>query len=266
MKTVYIDVLITVNIFIDFILLLCTQKLLNIRARMLRVILGSVAGGLCSLAALFPSLPFGLNIMSDLLFAAVIILTAFGFGRAKLFIRRVAVFFALSFSFCGLMLFIYHAFHPAGMEIYNDTVYFNISPLLLIILTLVSYYATKLYRRLTKGSCGQHACRIELAINHCSTSFPAVIDTGCKVKEPFSGDYVIIAEETILHDLRFQNVTMRIIPFESLGGEGILRGYKADEVKIDGKEVEQGVYLGVCDNVLKGELKALVPYALIERM
>ena len=83
MKTVYIDVLITVNIFVDFFLILCTQKLLNIRAKLLRIIFGSLAGGVFSLAALLPPIPFGLNFLSDLLFAALIILIAFGFRVQK---------------------------------------------------------------------------------------------------------------------------------------------------------------------------------------
>ena len=264
MKTVYIDVLMTVNIFVDFFLLLCTQKLLGIRAKLLRVISGSVAGGVFSLAALFPSMPFGLNFLSDLIFASAIILIAFGFGSPKVFIRRAAVYFALSFTFCGIMIFVYNTFHPAGMEIYNDTVYFNISPFMLIILSLVSYYTMKLIKRLTKGVCGKKVCQIEIAVNEEITSFSAAVDTGCTVKEPFSGDYVIIAEDAILRDLRFRNDTMRVIPFESLGGSGYIRGYRVNSIKIDGKDVEQDVYLGVCENVLKGEIKALVPYELIE--
>ena len=264
LKTVYIDVLITVNIFVDFILLLCTQKLLNIRAKLLRVIIAGISGGFFSLAALLPTMPFGLNFLSDIIFAAAMVFIAFGFGNPKIFLRRVAVYFALSFSFCGLMIFVYNTFHPAGMEIYNDTVYFNISPFMLIILSLVSYYTMKLIKRVTKGVCGKKVCQIEIAVNEEITSFSAAVDTGCTVKEPFSGDYVIIAEDAILRDLRFRNDTMRVIPFESLGGSGFIRGYRVKSIKIDGKEVEQDVYLGVCNNVLKGEIKALVPYELIE--
>lgn len=264
MRTVYIDVLITVNIFVDFFLLLCTKRLLNIRAKLWRLIAGSVTGGFFSLSALLPRMPFGLNLLSDLLIAAVMILTAFGFGGAKRFLRRVAVCFALSFGFCGLMMFIYTTFEPEGMEIYNDTVYFNISPFLLIILTLICYYTLRLIKRLTKGVCGKSACNIEITLNGGTVCFCAAVDTGCTVKEPFSGDYVIIAESEILRDLHLDDATIRVIPFESLGGEGYLRGYKAERVRIDGRELTQGVYLGVCENTLKGEIKALTPSELLK--
>ena len=264
MKTVYIDVLVTVNIFVDFFLILCTQKLLNIRAKLLRVIFGSLAGGVFSLAALLPPMPFGLNFLTDLLSAAALIIIAFGFSSPKVFLRRAAVYFALSFIFCGVMIFVYNTFHPAGMEIYNDTVYFNISPFLLIILSLVCYYIMKLIKRLTKGVCGKRVCQIEIELNNDVAAFSAAVDTGCNVKEPFSGDYVIIAEDSILRDLHLTDDKMRVIPFGSLGGNGFIRGYRVSRLKIDGRESEHDVYLGVCENVLKGEIKALVPYEITE--
>ena len=57
---------------------------------------------------------------------------------------------------------------------------------------------------------------------------------------------------------------MRVIPFGSLGGNGFIRGYRVSRLKIDGRESEHDVYLGVCENVLKGEIKALVPYEITE--
>ena len=53
MKSVYIDVLITVNVFIDFILILCTKKALCINTSFKKMLLASLLGGVQSLIALF---------------------------------------------------------------------------------------------------------------------------------------------------------------------------------------------------------------------
>ena len=140
MNNIYIDVLITVNIFIDYFLLMLTKKIIGSNIKYFRVIIGSIVGGLFSLTALLPVLPFGLNILTDLAVAMLIIFITFGKCKIKTYIKRVLIFFALSFSFGGLMIFIYLAFKPKGMGIYNDVIYFDISPVLLIILTLVCYY------------------------------------------------------------------------------------------------------------------------------
>ena len=54
----------------------------------------------------------------------------------------------------------------------------------------------------------------------------------------------------------------RIVPFESLGGAGYLEGMQAEQVLIDGREVTNRLYIGVCDGVLQGEIRAIVPHEL----
>ena len=53
MNNIYIDVLITVNIFIDYFLLMLTKKIIGSDAKYLRIIIGSVAGGIFSLKRYF---------------------------------------------------------------------------------------------------------------------------------------------------------------------------------------------------------------------
>ena len=260
--TVYIDVLITVNIFTDFILLVCVKRFLNIRAKLIRLILGSLLGGILSLAALLPDIHPLPNIALNIAFAAVIVFCTFGRTDIKSYIKRVAVYFGISFFFCGIMIFIYTIWKPKGMAIYNNIVYFDISPVLLIILTLICYYILKLIGRLTKGEITKSVCSVEAWFNGQSVTFSAVLDTGCSVKEPFSSLYVIIAEKELLKNISLDTGKMRVIPYDSLGGKGLLKGYKPDRVTVDGREVLS--YIGVCENVINSEIKAIAPYEIIK--
>lgn len=264
MQTLYIDVLITVNIFIDFFLILCTKKFLNIKASLKRLILGSVLGGILSLVAIFPEIPIFINLFLDLLFAVLIIFVSFGKTSINNFIKRVTVYFITAFIFCGIMIFIYTSFKPKGMEIYNDVVYFNISPILLIILTLACYYILKLTKRLTKGVCGGGTCNVEIYLNGKYITFCSKIDSGCNLKEPFSGNYVIIVEKSLLDYYEPENSNVRLIPFESLGGKGILKGFKPDRVKINGDFIVNDIYIGICENILNGDIKSLIPFEIIK--
>lgn len=264
MKTIYVDVLITVNIFIDFFLILCTKKLLHINAPYKRLLIAALLGGIESLIALLPELNFALNILFDLTGAAVIIFAAFGKCRIKTYIKRVAVYFVFSFTFCGIMIFVYSAFRPKGMEIYNDVVYFNISPVLLIILTLACYYMLSLIKRLTNGVKGARVCNVEIKTEAGDFSFCARIDTACTLKEPFSGKDVMVAEKQLLDNFEPREEKTRLIPFNSLGGSGIIKGFEPDEIKIDGKPLTKQLYIGLCENVINGEIKALVPAEIFE--
>ncbi len=262
MRTIYIDVLITVNIFIDFFLILCTKKFLNLNTSIKRIIIGCLLGGFFSLVALFPEIPILLNLILDLLFASAIIFVSFGKTTANNFIKRVTVYFITAFIFCGIMIFIYSSFKPKGMEIYNDVVYFNISPILLIILTLACYYILKLTKRLTKGVCGGGTCNVEIYLNGRYITFCSKIDSGCNLKEPFSGEYVIIVEKVLLDNYEPDKSKIRLIPFESLGGKGILKGFKPEKIIINGQNISNNIYLGVCENILKGDIKSLIPFEI----
>lgn len=263
LRTIYIDVLITVNIFIDFFLIICTKKFLHIRVGLKRLILGSVLGGILSLTALLPHLFFGINILVDIAGACIIVFASFGKCNIKNYIKRICTYFSLSFSFCGIMIAIYTAFKPNGMAIYNDVVYFNISPILLIILTLACYYILNILKRLTKGVIGSSTCNIEILVNNTWLTFISKIDTGCNLKEPFSGNYVIVTERSLLQNYYPPKEQIRIIPFETIGGNGIINGFRPEKIKINGKEFDNNIYIGICENVINGDIKSLIPNEII---
>lgn len=264
MRTVYVDILMIVNMFIDAMLLLCVSRLLHLRTKPLRLLLAALAGGVFSLTALLPPLPPYINLPADVAGAALPVLIAFGKTAPKSFAVRTAALFSVSFSFSGVMLFVCGVFHPNGMEVYNDVVYFNISPFMLIILTLLCYYMLVLLKRFTKNAVGKQLCTVTLRCGSFETSFRAMIDTGCQVREPFSGAYVIIADNSCLKDFPFVSLSKRVIPFDSLGGTGLLEGAKAEQIWIDGKELSDQIYIGSCKGVLKGEIKAIVPYEIVK--
>lgn len=264
MRTVYVDVLMTVNFFIDVMLLYAAAQLLRLRVRLRRLIAAGIAGGVCSLAALLPTVPAALNLLLDAGIAALLVLIAFGKAEPRQFLRRTALMFCVSFFFCGIMMFVITVFKPKGAVVSNDVVYFNISPVVLILLTLLCYYLMRLLRLLTNGKSGNRVCVVKVTLSGAAPEFRALADTGCDVREPFSGKAVIIAERSLIPEQAVDPGRIRMIPFNSLGGEGVLRGIPAESVQIDGREVGKGVYIGLCDGLLKGDVKAIVPYLLLK--
>lgn len=210
-----------------------------------------------------PNLSFILNLLSDITGAVLIVLCTFGRCKVKEFIKRTLIYFLFSFSFCGIMICIYQAFRPNGMAIYNDVVYFNISPIVLIILTLISYYIMYIIKRVTQGINVGEVCNIEIVVNNSKYMFKAKIDTGCNLKEPFSSEYVIVTEKSLLAGFSIDENHFRVIPFESLGGNGIIKGFKPEKIIIDGVEKENHIYIGICENVLNGDIRALIPAQLV---
>jgi len=148
----------------------------------------------------------------------------------------------------------------------NGVVYLAISPVLLIILTLACYFILRLVQRITgKQEVKNYVCDVKVVKNKQEACFKGKVDTACSLREPFSQAPVIIAEKSLFDENLFEDETkMRIIPFESLGGKGLLKGFKMDEIYINNKKISAEIYLGLCESILTGEVKSIINSDILE--
>ncbi|MGN0489172.1 MAG: sigma-E processing peptidase SpoIIGA [Ruminococcus sp.] len=265
MQVVYIDVLIFTNMFEDYLLLLCLKRILKLNLNYIRLILGCVCGGALSLTALLPEINFVISLVTKVFSAVLLVLITFGYKNKKIFIKEVSTLFILSFLLNGALIFFYLTIQPMGMEIINDTVYFNISPALLIILTLLVYFILFIYRKLFSNTIkSSQIHKVKIYYGDSEVQVDCKYDSGCNVKEPFSGSEVIIIEEVMLKNIKIADNIKRVIPFNSLGGKGIIYGFRPDKVEIDDIIQEKEIYIGICKNLLNTEIKGLIPENLLK--
>lgn len=144
MQTIYLDVLVALNLYITGAMLYCCGVLTHRKAGKLRMGLGALAGGLSSLIMLLPDLPLAVLFPIRLVLAGGIVWIAFGWQGKKNFFRLTLVFFLVSLLFAGGMIGIYALLAPSGMAVRNGTVYFHISALLLVVATLLGSAAAKI--------------------------------------------------------------------------------------------------------------------------
>ena len=76
-QTIYIDVLLAVNIFINYFLLLAAAKFLAVRRIRLRILAASILGAAYSLTMLLPSIPMVLALLMKLAMSASLVFVAF---------------------------------------------------------------------------------------------------------------------------------------------------------------------------------------------
>ncbi|MCH5304367.1 MAG: sigma-E processing peptidase SpoIIGA, partial [Ruminococcus sp.] len=251
--------------FEDFLLLLCVKRIMHANIKYARLLLSAFCGAVFSFTAFLPFNQFPVNFIFDIIVSLALTLICFGYKSRNLFLKTSGTLVIISLLFSGAMIFIYLAFSPRGMVIINNSVYFNISPLLLIILTLVIYFILFLFKKLYNNhtsSCLIH--NVNILYKNNKYSVKCKTDSGCNVKEPFSGASVIIIEKSELEGIYIDEKLMRIIPFNSLGGNGIIYGFKADEIFIDDKKIDEEIYIGICDGIFKYEIKGLIPENIIK--
>lgn len=226
--TVYVDVLFVVNFFITYLLLLLTKLFVKANPKIVRMLASAFVGGAYSLVILADELHFFVTAVGKIVVSALIVFIAFGFKRGTVFAKTLGIFYFANMLLLGIILAIWLIFKPDGIAIHNDVVYFDIPARILLISALAAYLislaAVKIYNR-TIGK--NEIYSLTIFKDSQEVHLYAFADTGNKLKEPFSDYPVIVIDES---KISFE--PERIIPFNSVGGEGMLKAFKPDKVII----------------------------------
>jgi stage II sporulation protein GA (sporulation sigma-E factor processing peptidase) len=284
-QVIYIDILIAVNLFINYFLLASTAKFLCLKWKTRRLVLGEILGAVYSLYILLPELNLFFSIVIKLFMSITIILATFGIKNIKTFVKTLVCFYSVNFAFSGIMFAAWCVFHPNGMAINNGVVYFNISPVMLIFSTLVSYIIIEFINRVIGKKTNQARwCDVNIKLEGKSTVLKAKVDTGNSLKEPFSDLPVIVARQSSVAALLpndmlfsatdrskantdvFQNLKykIRMVPFKTVSGDGLFPAFKPSSISIAGGP-EKEAYIAICPNkTLPEETSALINPDLID--
>lgn len=269
METIYIDTLICFNLFVDYILLFLTKSILHINAKGKRLLFASVIGSLSTLWVLLPIQSVFLSALYKISTTLLIILIAFGKADFRKTTIRTLLFLGLSMIVSVVVTTINFLYRPTGVFIYNDQVYMDISPVTLIIATMIAYAVINLYQKLIsnhKLNCRIYTVSLKYSSDEEVITFESALDTGCNLKEPFSGLPVILAEKDILNGINIRKDKLRIIPYSTVSGSDILYAFKPCSIQIDGKTIHNSCYVGICNNKIKGEVKAIMGPQIMEAL
>lgn len=237
---VYADMLVLLNLIVDYFLLALTARLTKSDPRLWRLIAAAFAGGLSSLTLFLPVSGVAESAALRLAAAAAMTGICFGFRGAKRFFRTLAVLFAVSGVYAGVLFGLWQLFHPHGMVVRGGVVYFNISPLFLIGFSVAGYLLyLLLHAMLGRNAVRAKACQVEVFADGRSTRFNAIVDTGNSLEDVFGVSEIIIADEKTVRglfgDFR-QDESLkrryRTLPCSTVSGDGLLDGYRCDRAVV----------------------------------
>ena len=293
-QTIYIDVLISINLFINYFLLLSVAKILNLKVIRKRLVLASFVGAVYSLIIFLPKINSIFSLVIKLVMSASIVILAFRWVNIRLFSKIIMIFYGINFLFGGFIFCLWYFITPSGIFINNNMIYLNLSPTFLIFTTFASYIIIRLFDRFCghkNGILTDHEVLIEF--KNKSIILKGKVDTGNNLREPFSGLPVVVAQykfiekilpesikeyfcvcnmmmnsqEKILYDIqKFKD--FRLIPFKTVSGSGLLPAFKSDYIKIltsNNQSIKKEAYIAVCkEKIFNDEYHALINPDLVE--
>lgn len=276
MKTVvYADVLVFINIMVNYFLLRASAALGSFDAKTPRLLASSALGGAFSLIIFLEGIPTAAMWAIKLLFLLLMVFTAFGFVSLKRYFKCCAAFFAANFVFAGLMLAGCTFIFPNSVIYKNTIVYFDMDILTLTVASVVCYGVLSVISRAIKSrNPPQSIYKIRIEKDGKSVEGKALYDTGNSLCDIFSGRPAVIAEKSFVVNLLGGTAELesihgfRFIPYTTVSGAGALPAFPADGIEIyenGGVRRVKNIYIAVTEKkIVHGGYSVLLGGALFE--
>lgn len=212
---VYLDLVLLLNFLVDFLLLLGTNRLAGYPLRFGRAALAAALGAAYAGGCLLPGFAFLGNFLWRAVSLSLMAVTAFGLNRSAL--QRGAVFILLSMALGGI-----------AMSVNNDD---------FRMLILCAGFLWLLCRVSFRGTAGgREYIPVELSHGGKKITLIALKDTGNTLKDPLTGEQVLVAGADVgqellgLTEYQLQHPVetlssgkfpgMRLIPYHAVGQPG----------------------------------------------
>ncbi len=279
---IYADVLVVINLFVNYFLLLITKRLLRVSVRRLRILCGAALGGAYSLIIFAPEMPLAVTVLLHLCAVGVIVAVSIPVHTLKAYIKAYAAFFTVNFGFGGAMLAIWLLFRPNGMVYQNGAVYFDISIQVLLCSTVFCYALFSAVLWLVKRKAPDNRLfSVTLEYKGKSVSTKALLDTGNTLADGFSNTPVLVGSNHIVKRLapvelqdflngevpQTQSAWIRFIPYTTVDGSGMLRGFVLDRAVLpkEGIVVEKPILVQSRSDFDTTEYEVLLSNNFFER-
>ena len=246
---IYGDVLVAVNFIIDLLILRLCQLLTGIRQRGARPYLAAAAGGLCSMAIFIPAAAsLWVDLFIRLGFSFIVVSIAYGRQAPRVFLRLLAMFYAVSFLVAGVVVGLWFLF-PGGRYAYrNGMVYLDLKPTVLIGSVAAAYLFVRVFERILcwgRGMGERYA--MSASRGERCVVFTALADTGNRLTEPFSGLPVVVLEEEKGRQLLTREEQnwldagmtagdpppgLRLVTYRTISGNGLLAAFRPQSLRV----------------------------------
>ena len=233
--TIYVDGLLFLNFFFDFLLLLSVSVILKRNVPLFRIILGAFIGSLTILILFFKITSFELFLIKVYL-SIIMCLVSFGYKDLKYTLKNILFLYLVSIILGGFlyMINIELGYKNKGLVFINNG--FSLNVIFLIIFSPIVLYIYVKEMKSYKAKIGNYY-KVNIYIGKKVLNLNGYLDTGNTLK--YKGRLVILTN--IKNS--FKN-KIYMIPYMGASGYGVLECIRVRKVEVLDLGVFEDVYLG----------------------
>lgn len=220
----YLDVIFIINIWFDFLILLCVSLLLKRNIKFKRIIFGSLFGSL-TFFLLFLKLNSSLLILYKLIISILICIITFSFKNLKYTFNNLLYFYLVSIILGGGIYLLNNSFK--SVLTLNRSLNYLI---LLIISPIIIFIYLSQTKNLRNNYSNYH--KVDILYKNKLYHLNGYLDTGNILFDPYKKRKIILVKLNIKYD----DTSIIYTPYESLNNVGVIKCLKVDKLFVDKKE------------------------------
>lgn len=225
---VYVDIVILLNFFIDFLIILTVSYILKRNIKIKRIILGALTGSI-SIIFLFIKLNNYQLFIYKVLISILMILTSFGYKNIKYFINNFIYLYLTSIVLGGGLYLI-----KDEISLNNNGFFFvdsNLKLNLLIVIIFIPIILVFYIKQTKKLKCNySNYYNVELFYQNNKYNFTAFLDTGNKLKDQYKNRPIILVHTD---KINFSYEKSILVPCKTINNESIIKCIVVDKIIID---------------------------------
>ncbi len=246
---IYVDVLLAVNLYINYFLVRCTGLILRRRLSAIRALAASAAGAVGALVIFLPELHSAVAAAFRVLLGVTVTFILFGRQKRGDMLLALLCFLAVSFAFAGGMLVLWNFAAPLGMYYSNGTAYFDIPIGAAAVITAALYVGFRLTSFIMERRRPAQHMSVTVLKDGIALKLDGLADTGNSLRDSFSGKPVILASPDAVASIAPNSAVnyhngntdklegIRLVPCRTVTAEGLIPVFPA-EILIDGRETD----------------------------
>lgn len=274
--TIYLDIVLFENIFLNFIIILSTAIIGKTKIKIIRNFLASLLGSIFAIFNYIVNINWFYGIILKVIISILMMKIAFPKCNIKKTTKLLMFFYLVSFTFGGIAFMLLFFINPKDIIVRKDHLV-GVYPLKIAIVSgIIGFLVFIIISKIIKNNLSKKSilCDIEIFYNGNAKKIKTMIDTGNLLKEPINKTDVVIVEKDSLESIVSKDVLdniqsilqgkwlesenlysykIKLIPFSSLGNDnGLLIGFKPDYIKIYSEEecIRNDILIGIYDGKL----------------
>ena len=246
---IYLDLIILLNFFLDFLLLVGVSLILRRNTSLLRIIIGALFGGISILFLFIKITSFQLFIFK-IIISIIMILISFGYKNMKYTLDNLVYLYLISIILGGFLYYINDelSYKNIGLIFFNNGISINYV-FILILSPLIIYIYIKKQKKIKEVYSNYYKVEITLLNNKrlCLTGF---LDSGNNLYDPYKKRPIIVLNKNLLKNY---NPKYILVPIYTVNSNTMMKCFKIKKLVVNGKNIKEDVLVGLSDNNFKLE-------------